>query len=132
GTVLNPGSGLILTAVFFPSAPNNYFSVTQTVMIDVTSGGKLVPNLTWSTPADISAGTPLSAAQLNAAADVPGTFVYNPPAGTLLSPGNRQVLSVTFLPGDTNTYAAVSRVVRINVTAPLNSSVLRVAYLVPT
>jgi hypothetical protein len=65
------------------------------------------PTLTWATPAAITFGTALSAAQLDATASVPGTFVYNPPAGTVLAAGN-QTLSVTFTPTDTTDYVSVT------------------------
>jgi hypothetical protein len=55
------------------------------------------PTITWATPAAINQGTALGAAQLNATASVAGTFVYAPPAGTVLGPG-AQTLSVTFTP----------------------------------
>ena len=50
------------------------------------------PVITWENPADIiygtllksDNGTVLSITQLNATADVPGTFVYTPPVGTKL------------------------------------------------
>ena len=48
---------------------------------------KATPTITWSTPADITYGTALSATQLNATASVPGTFVYTPAAGTVLNAG---------------------------------------------
>ena len=59
--------------------------------------------ITWSAPADIVYGTALSATQLNATASVPGTFVYTPPAGTVLQAGSGQSLSVTFTPTDAST-----------------------------
>ncbi len=132
GTVLSAGSGQTLSATFLPAAVGNYLSATQTVVINVTSGGKLLPNISWANPGDISFGTPLLGAQLNAAADVPGTFLYTPPAGTVLNLGNNQVLSVTFIPDDTTKYTSVSRVARINVTAALNNALIHVAYLIPT
>jgi len=58
------------------------------------------PVITWPTPADITYGTALGAPQLNAISSVPGTFTYNPPAGTVLNAGAAQVLSVTFSPSD--------------------------------
>jgi len=66
-----------------------------------------LPPIGWSTPAAIVYGTALSAAQLNASSSVPGVFTYNPPANTVLNAGS-QVLSVTFSPTDTNTYALVA------------------------
>jgi hypothetical protein len=49
----------------------------------------------------------LSAAQLNATANVAGTFVYTPPAGTILQAGN-QTLSALFTPTDAVDYSAAS------------------------
>jgi hypothetical protein len=58
---------------------------------------------------------PLGAAQLNATANVPGVFVYSPAAGTHLSIGNAQPLSVTFKPADAVDYLPASATVAINV-----------------
>jgi subtilisin-like proprotein convertase family protein len=77
--------------------------------------GTVSPSITWSNPADIIYGAALGPGQLNATANVPGTFAYNPPAGTVLAAGNNQPLSVTFLPDDTNTYAVESAGVSLNV-----------------
>ena len=69
--------------------------------------GPATPPITWTNPAAIVYGTALGAGQLNATSSVPGIFTYNPPAGTVLGAGN-QVLSVTFNPTDTNSYAPVT------------------------
>jgi subtilisin-like proprotein convertase family protein len=74
--------------------------------IEIT--GTVAPSITWTNPAAIIYGTALGPDQLNASANVPGTFVYNPPAGTLMTVGNNQPLSVTFLPDDTNNYSMTS------------------------
>ena len=65
---------------------------------------KATPVITWATPADIVYGTALSATQLNATADVAGSFIYTPAAGTKLNAGANQTLSVTFTPTDTANY----------------------------
>ena len=80
--------------------------------------GKATPVLTWPAPAAIQFGRALGAGQLDATANVPGTFVYNPPAGTVLSAGN-QALAVTFTPADSLDYASTNRSVAINVLVPL-------------
>jgi len=49
---------------------------------------KATPTVNWPPPAAISCGIALSDKQLNAAASVPGTFVYSPAAGEVLSAGN--------------------------------------------
>jgi subtilisin-like proprotein convertase family protein len=77
--------------------------------------GKALPNLTWSPPAALVYGAALTAQELNALADVPGTFVYNPPLGTVLGAGSGQPLTVTFLPADTNQYATATASVTIDV-----------------
>lgn len=73
--------------------------------------------ITWDNPSDIASGTLLSTTQLNAIADVPGAFVYTPPAGTALSEGINQELSVAFTPADPTSHNAVSKTVLINVTS---------------
>jgi hypothetical protein len=61
------------------------------------------PIITWPVPGSIVYGTALDGSQLNATANVPGTFVYSPLAGTVLGAGTR-TLSVTFTPTDTTDY----------------------------
>jgi hypothetical protein len=46
---------------------------------------------------------------------VPGTFVYSPAAGTILSLGNNQVLSVAFAPADPQDYASAMAATMITV-----------------
>lgn len=78
-----------------------------------------VPTITWSTPAAIPYGTPLSATQLNATASyngqpVSGTFVYSPPLGTVLQGGTRQI-DVQFTPSSPG-YSSASADVILQVT----------------
>ena len=54
----------------------------------------------WDYPADIVFGTPLGDLQLNATANVAGTFTYHPAAGTILNVGEAQQLTTTFTPED--------------------------------
>jgi hypothetical protein len=68
--------------------------------------------LTWANPAPITYGTALGAEQLNATANVPGVFAYNPTANTVLSVGTNK-LSVLFTPTATNDYQSVTDVVSI-------------------
>jgi hypothetical protein len=76
--------------------------------------GQATPTLTWVTPAAIPYGTALSAAQLNATASVPGTFVYSPAAGTVLNAGI-QLLSVSFTPTDATDYSTATANVSLQV-----------------
>jgi hypothetical protein len=79
------------------------------------------PTITWPTPATITFGGALSASQLDAMASapgapsVPGVFVYNPPAGTVLPAGNNQLLSVAFTPSNAAAYTSASGITTINV-----------------
>ena len=45
--------------------------------------------MTWSTPASITYGTALSGTQLDATANVAGTFANTPRPGTVLNAGTR-------------------------------------------
>ena len=76
---------------------------------------KATPTVTWANPADITYGTALGATQLDATATVPGSFVYTPTAGSVLSAGAGQTLSVTFTPTDTTDYGPVTATAMINV-----------------
>jgi hypothetical protein len=73
------------------------------------------PEITWAEPANITFGTPLGSAQLDATASVPGTFAYSPAQGTVLGAGAGQDLSVVFTPADTADYPIVTDVVTISV-----------------
>ena len=72
------------------------------------------PTITWRNPDGIPYGTPLSATQLNATANVPGTFVYTPPAGTVLNAGT-YTLHVNFTPTDTTSYSTASKDVTLKI-----------------
>lgn len=76
---------------------------------------KANPQITWSDPADIFVGTELTAVQLNATADVDGTFDYDPDLGTILPVGNDQELYVLFTPTDMTNYNTAEATVFINV-----------------
>src|SRR6185436_18757866 len=97
------------------TGPTNHSWNLAAVEIMPAATSKPSPSITWTTPAAIVSGTALGAAQLNATASVPGTFVYGPPAGTLLSAGNGQTLSVTFYPADTAAYQQATATVLLNV-----------------
>ncbi len=113
GTVLDAGDDQTLSVTFTPDDAENYNSASAFVSINVS---KADPTISWDTPDDISYGTALSDTQLNASADVDGTFTYSQEAGTVLDAGNDQTLSVTFTPDDTDNYNSVNASVTISVT----------------
>jgi hypothetical protein len=123
GTALASGSH-ILSVTFTPTDLTDYTTAMATVSITV---GVITPTIIWNAPVPITYGSPLTATQLNATASVPGTFVYSPPAGTILGAGSRP-LSVTFNPTDTTDYARAVGSTSITVNpASLNVSVASVS-----
>ncbi|WCT10739.1 gliding motility-associated C-terminal domain-containing protein [Mucilaginibacter jinjuensis] len=110
GEVLNVGTQTLL-ATFTPGS-NNYQVAGKTVSITVN---KANPVIAWATPSNIAQGVALSATQLNATANVPGTFVYTPAIGDVLNAGANQTLSVTFTPTDASNYNSVTKTVQIGV-----------------
>jgi uncharacterized protein (TIGR02145 family) len=113
GTVLNIGANQTLQVDFTPKDAKHYNTLTKTVRINVIA--KKDPIITWVNPVEITVGTLLSSIQLNATADVAGTFVYTPPIGTSLSVGVNQDLKVDFTPTDVTNYNTASKTVKINV-----------------
>jgi Flp pilus assembly CpaE family ATPase len=114
--VYSPGAGEVLAAgqhtlsvAFTPADTASHSQARAEVQVTVATA---IPALAWPAPAPITCGVPLSAAQLNAAASVPGTFAYKPAAGDILTAG-RHTLSVTFTPTDTGGYATVQAKVSI-------------------
>ena len=85
-----------------------------------TTAEKAASVITWSNPAAITYGTPLSATQLDATANVSGTFVYTPAAGKVLTAG-LQSLSVKFTPTSTSDYTTVTDDVELTVN-PVNTT----------
>jgi len=102
GAVVGVGSQT-LSATFTPADAVDYTTVTRVVTLDVAQA---TPVITWY-PAAIASGMALGPAQLNATANTAGTFVYDPPAGTVLGVGS-QTLTVTFTPTDTADYTTAS------------------------
>ncbi|MGP8271598.1 MAG: CpaE family protein [Terracidiphilus sp.] len=117
--IYNPGLGAVLAAgehtpsvTFTPDDTANYTTARTAVSLTVV---KAEPLIAWPMPNSISCGTALSATQLCAAASVPGSFVYTPAPGDILSAGDH-TLSVTFTPADTMNYKAAHASVMLIVT----------------
>jgi len=68
---------------------------------------KTTPTITWATPDSIYYGSALSSTQLDATANVAGTFTYSPSLGTMLNAGTQQ-LSAVFIPNDTSDYTTAN------------------------
>jgi hypothetical protein len=94
---------LLVTYTPDTASSTTYNSASGSASISVQG----YPVITWDTPATITYGTPLSAAQLDATASVAGSFAYLPPSGTMLNAGS-QTLTVNFNPSDTTDYRPIS------------------------
>jgi len=115
GMVLAAGSQT-LSVTFTPTDTTDFNTATASVTLTVNPAApaKTTPAITWLQPAPITNPAPLSGVQLDAAASVPGTFVYTPPMGTVLAAGP-QTLSVTFTPTDTIDFNTATALVTLTV-----------------
>ncbi|MGD0832781.1 MAG: DUF2341 domain-containing protein, partial [Terracidiphilus sp.] len=112
GTILSAGTQ-VLSVNCTPTDTADYATPAEvTVQLTVNQA---TPVITWTAPAAISAGTALSAAQLDATSTVAGAFSYTPASGTVLAAGT-QTLSVILTPTDTVDYttATASVVLTVN------------------
>ncbi len=124
GAVLNAGTRTLVAA--FTPRDNGWSSAMVSVTLTVTQAK---PVVSWAAPTAITAGTALSSTQLNATANVGGTFVYSPAAGTLLAAGTSS-LTVTFTPSDSTNYSTQTAMVPLTVQAATLPSA-RLAILSP-
>ena len=116
-TTATASSGVGTYAITPSLSDSNYNITFNNGTLTVTQA---TPVITWANPADITYGTPLSSTQLDATANIPGTFTYTSASGTVLHAGQGQTLSVLFTPTDTTDYTSVQATATINVTpAPL-------------
>jgi uncharacterized repeat protein (TIGR03803 family) len=113
-------SGLVLSGntlygtSFLGGAPGN--GTVFSFQLPLPAGSEVI---TWAAPAAITYGTALSSSQLNATANVPGSFAYNPASGAVLNAGTN-ALSVIFTPTDTVDYSSATNSVNLVVLpAPL-------------
>jgi len=81
---------------YLASSDQKYFTIDKATL-----------QITWSNPQGIDYGTALSSTQVNAEANVLGSFAYDPLAGMLLLTCT-QTLKATFTPTDTANYNCVN------------------------
>jgi hypothetical protein len=122
GTVLYAFGPQPLSVLFTPTDTTDYQSVSASVNITVHPA---IPTITWPRPQAIEVGTPLSDIQLNPSAsweiggqtvNVPGTFTYSSPAGTVLPVGTNLSLTAVFRPFDFDDYSVTVKTTNITVT----------------
>jgi hypothetical protein len=80
------------SANYLGSSDQKYFTIDKAIL-----------QITWSNPQAIDYGSALSSTQLNAEANVLGSFAYDPLAGMVLL-SCTQTLKATFTPTDTANY----------------------------
>lgn len=102
--------GAYTNTVWFTNL-NDGFVQSQSVILAISPA---IPALDWPNPAAITYGAALTSTQLNATANVPGAFTYNPPAGTTLYAGSNP-LTVIFTPADSTDYSTVTDTVTLTV-----------------
>jgi Flp pilus assembly CpaE family ATPase len=110
GSMLSAGTHTA-TVVFTPDDTLNYLPAEAAVTLVVK---KATPQIVWPTPEAIISGNPLSVAQLNAKASVPGKFAYIPRAGSVL-PAGTHTIEATFVPADSTNYTPVQTAVELAV-----------------
>jgi hypothetical protein len=140
GTLSGVTNGDNITASYFTLATSGSAAGTYPISAALSDPGNKLPNyaltlntgtltilmstplIAWPAPARIFAGVPLSGVQLNASAsdaisgaELAGTFVYTPAAGTVLAPGLGQTLSVVFTPNNAANYNTAAAQTTINV-----------------
>ncbi len=93
--------------------PYDYLNYTGPATVPIIPSQ---PSITWGAPSSIVYGTPLGSSQLDAIANVPGTFAYTPAAGAILAIGV-DTLSVTFTPNDSIYYTTATATTTITVVA---------------
>ena len=120
-----PASGTPYTvSATYPGDTDIALSATATAPTGLTVTKTAPPTITWATPSAITYGTLLSATQLDANDSIPGTFVYSPAAGSLLTVGT-QTLGVTFTPTDTTDYTTATQ--NVNLTVSKDTTAITVA-----
>jgi hypothetical protein len=110
-TITSGSGSCSITATKAADSNYNASQVTDNLTV-----AKAVPVITWSNPAAITYGTPLSATQLNVTSVVSGTFTYSPASGAILTAGT-QTLSATFTPNATTDYTTQTATASLTVNA---------------
>src|SRR5262249_29170034 len=113
GSQAPTGAGSYQVTATFPGS-TDYPPASATGPVPIAQA---TPGIRLHNPGAIAVFMPLGTNQLNANANVPGTFVYTPPAGTLLSAGT-QTLSATFTPADRGDYTTATTTVTLVVLRP--------------
>lgn len=92
------------------------FQAAELELLGVSASPKTQPTISWTQPElSLVANTPVNAAWLTAVPSVPGTLIYDPPVGTLLTVKNDR-LRVTLIPDNQTIYNPVGASIPLVVT----------------
>jgi hypothetical protein len=121
--LFNAASNLMVVTPAGAVGPVNVTITNADGQVAVLTNGFVfvgTPVITWTNPPPVTYGASLGPGQLNATANLPGAFAYNPPAGTVLDAGTN-TLAALFTPNDTVDYDSVTNFVSLTVwQAPLS------------
>jgi len=99
-----PGIYPIVPGLVDPNNRQTNYAVTlNNGTLTITMGS---PVVSWTNPVPITYGAALTSNQLNAVANIPGSFSYLPTNGTVLDTGTNTI-SVLFTPADSVDYGTV-------------------------
>jgi hypothetical protein len=105
------------TLVFQPTGAAGDTVIDKVSLVPSFPVTPTTPIISWTNPASIVYGTALSSNQLNATANVDGSFAYSPTNGAVLNVGTN-TLSVIFTPADTVDYNSATDSVSLVVFVP--------------
>jgi phospholipase C len=112
GTVMSRLGAVTFSTIFTPTDSSDYKTAAATVSTVVDQA---TPVISWPAPAFVFLGTALSPAQLDATANVDGTFTYSPAAGTVMNTVGTIPLALTFTPADTADYTSTTATTKLSV-----------------
>jgi hypothetical protein len=107
----------VLSLIAFALAGAALGTVVWSLWRSRTRPVPISPSMQWNTPLPITHGTALSTTQLDATANVPGTFSYSPDVGAILPAGTHS-LAAHFAPSDSSKYRSADATVTLAVNPP--------------
>jgi large repetitive protein len=128
GVCTDNGTNIMMTSGTGKCTVTARWATTQNYLAAFTSQAatakRVTPVLTWEAPAPITYGTPLSATQLDATANVAGSFTYTPAEGTILGVGTHTLVAAFTPTANENYYSTSAKVSLVVSKTPTTTSIL--------
>ena len=115
-TIRVTGAGLCIVGANISRGINHADAKAELISFKI---GKVAPIIKWSNPAPIVEGDPLTAVQLSAKSDVPGSFTYQNYVGETFKTGNYE-LNAQFTPADKDNFESAELSVYLEVLTRLS------------